>query len=142
MDKVNIIFNVFMRLMKTHIPKLYSAFQELGLQCSVFLFEWVVAVWSNILPLALSSRVWDSWLFYGEIFFVRVCLAVCLCLYEQVNDGSYEMLIILFKSIDKYVNEETLFTKLDLIKLSEKNYELLKEEVKNDPNIEKLIWRH
>lgn len=67
---------------------------------------------------------------------------MCLCLYEQVNDGSYEMLIILFKSIDKYVNEETLFTKIDLIKLSEKQYELLKEEVKNDPNIEKLIWRH
>ena len=50
------------------------------------------------------------------------------------------MLIILFKSIDKYVNEESLFTKIELIKLSEKQYELLKEEVKNDPNIEKLIW--
>jgi len=26
MPKVNIVFNVFMRLMKTHIPKLYAAF--------------------------------------------------------------------------------------------------------------------
>ena len=51
MPKVNILFNVFMRLMKQHIPKLYSVFHELGLQCSVFLFEWVVALFSNILPL-------------------------------------------------------------------------------------------
>lgn len=49
------------------------------------------------------------------------------------------MLIILFKSIDKYVNEESLFSKIELIKLSEKQYELLKEEVRNDPNIERII---
>ena len=103
------------------------------------MFEWVVAIWSNILPLALSSRIWDSWLFYGEVYFIRVCLAVCLCLWDQVNDGSYEMLIILFKSIDKYVNEESLFAKIEMIKLSEAKYELLKEEVRNDPNIERLI---
>jgi len=49
------------------------------------------------------------------------------------------MLIILFKSIDKYVNEESLFAKIEMIKLSEAKYELLKEEVRNDPNIERLI---
>lgn len=82
MPKVNIVFNVFMKLMKQHIPKLHSVFQELGLQCSVFLFEWVVAIYSNILPLSLSARIWDSWLFYGDVFFLRVCLAVCLCLWD------------------------------------------------------------
>jgi hypothetical protein len=103
------------------------------------LFEWVVAIYSNILPLSLSARIWDSWLFHGDVFFLRVCLAVCLCLWDQVNDGSYEMLIILFKSIDKYVNEETLFAKLQLVKLSEKQYQQMVDEVKNKQDLERLI---
>lgn len=139
MPKVNIVFNVFMRLMKQHVPKLHEAFQKLGLQCSVFLFEWVVAIFSNILPLGFSARLWDSWLFYGEVYFIRICLAVCLCLWDQVNDGSYEMLIILFKGIDKYVSEETLLAKIQMVQLSDKQYQQLKDEVKNSQDLEKLI---
>ena len=117
-----------MKLMKTYIPKLYDVFQELGLQCSVFLFEWVVTVFSNIFPLSISARLWDSWLLYGEFYFIKVCLAICLCLWEQVTEnGGYEMLIILFKSIDKYITEENLFTKIDEIKLTDKEYEKIKQ---------------
>jgi len=36
------------------------------------------------------------------------------------------MLIILFKSIDKYITEENLFTKIDEIKLTDKEYEKIK----------------
>lgn len=121
MPKVNINFHIFMRLMKTYIPKLFDVFEELGLQCSVFLFEWVVTVYSNIFPLSTSARLWDSWLLYGEVYFIRICLAVCVCLWDQVTEnGGYEMLIILFKSIDKYVTEENLFNRIDEIKLTEK----------------------
>lgn len=37
------------------------------------------------------------------------------------------MLIILFKSIDKYITEESLFTKIDEIKLTDKEYEKVKQ---------------
>ena len=76
MPKVNVFFHVYMRLMSTHIPKLYSVFDELGLECSMFLFEWTVAVFSNILNLATVSRLWDSWLCHDELFFIRMCLCV------------------------------------------------------------------
>jgi hypothetical protein len=99
----------------------------LGLQCSVFLFEWVVAVFSNILPCPLTARLWDSWLFFGEVYFMRVCLAICLCLLEKVTDGGYEMLLVLFKSIDKNVTEEALFKKIDMIKLPRSTYEQVKQ---------------
>lgn len=59
MEKVNIIFHVFMRSMKDKLPKLHSVFVSTNLSCSVFLFEWVVALYSNIFPLDVSSRLWD-----------------------------------------------------------------------------------
>jgi hypothetical protein len=49
------------------------------------------------------------------------------------------MLIILFKSIDKYVTEENLFAKIDEIKLTEKEYEKIKQTVFATPDLEKLI---
>ena len=122
MPKVNILFNVFMRLVRTQIPKLFQIMQELGLQCSVFLFEWVVAVFSNILPLTLCARLWDSWLFYGEVYFMKICLAIGLCLLDKVTEGGYEMLIILFKGIDKQISEDALFSKIELIRLTTKQY--------------------
>jgi hypothetical protein len=48
MDKVNVVFHIFMRLMKEKLPKLHDIFVQTGLSCSIFLFEWVVAVYSNI----------------------------------------------------------------------------------------------
>lgn len=48
MDKVNLVFHIFMRLMREKLPKLYEIFVTTGLSCSIFLFEWVVALYSNI----------------------------------------------------------------------------------------------
>ena len=130
MPKVNIDFNLFMRLMKTHVAKLYQPFMQLGLSCSFFMFEWVVAMFCNILPLSFSARLWDSWLFHGEVFFYKVCLAVSQLLYENCSSqGGEDMLVIMFKSIDKFVTEDSLFNKIDSIKLTEKEYNKLREDL-------------
>jgi hypothetical protein len=44
------------------------------------LFEWTVAVFSNILPLSIAARIWDSWLFYDEYYFMKLILAVSAAL--------------------------------------------------------------
>jgi hypothetical protein len=59
MEKVNIIFHVFMRTVKEKLPKLHNLFKMTNLSCSVFLFEWIVALYSNIFPLEVSARIWD-----------------------------------------------------------------------------------
>lgn len=59
MDKVNIFFHIFMKIMGTHIPKLHHTFCELELNCSMFLFEWTVTMFSNVLPLTTVARLWD-----------------------------------------------------------------------------------
>ena len=99
MPKVNVFFHIYMRLMKIHIPKLYQMFTDVGLQCSVFLFEWTVAVFSNIVPLQISARIWDSWLFFDEYFFMKLILAVSSALKDQLVDGAFEKIITLFKSM-------------------------------------------
>ena len=109
MNKVNVFFHCFMRLLKEKLPRLANMFVELGLQCSVFLFEWVVALFSNILSLDISARIWDSYLFYGDHYLMKVCIGMCACLEQQVSEDNFEQLVIIFKTVDKYVTEEALF---------------------------------
>ena len=109
------------------------------IQCSVFLFEWVVALFSNILSLDFSSRIWDSYFVYGDFYLMKVCLAISSCVSKQVDEENYEMLIMMFKSIDKSVTEETLFKAIDDNKLTEKQYEQVRRAVESTPDLERLI---
>mmetsp|Transcript_34855 Transcript_34855/g.46995 ORF Transcript_34855/g.46995 Transcript_34855/m.46995 type:complete len:146 (+) Transcript_34855:458-895(+) len=107
MNKVNIVFHVFMKLMHDRLPKLYQVFTDAGIQCNVFLFEWVVALFTNIFHLEMSARIWDSYLHYGDYYLMKVFLAICVCLERQINmEDSFEMLVVMFKTVDKHVTED------------------------------------
>ena len=79
-DKVNVMFHIFMRLMKEKLPKLHEIFVMTGLSCSIFLFEWVVAVYSNIFGLDMSSRIWDNFFYFGDFFILKTAMAICYCI--------------------------------------------------------------
>jgi len=50
---------------------------------------------------------------------MKVCLAICCCL-EKLCTENFEMIIVLFKQVNKHVSEEELFKAIDEIKLTEK----------------------
>ena len=56
MPKVNIFFHCYMSLLKDRVPRIAQLLQDLQIQCSVFLFEWVIALFSNIFSLDISAR--------------------------------------------------------------------------------------
>ena len=58
-EKINIFFNLFMKLLREKLPKLHSLFRITNLSCSVFLFEWIVTIFSNIFPLDVAAQLWD-----------------------------------------------------------------------------------
>jgi hypothetical protein len=99
MDKVNVVFHIFMRLMKEKIPKLHDIFVQTGLSCSIFLFEWVVALYSNIFQLDLSSKIWDNFFYYGEFFIIKTALAICYGLEQKANMQSFENIVLLVKNV-------------------------------------------
>jgi len=100
MPKVNIFFHCYMRLLKERVPRLHNMMVDLQIQCSVFLFEWVIALFSNIFSLDISSRIWDSYMYLGDSFLMKTCVAISAILEKQVNEENFEMLVIMFKSVD------------------------------------------
>lgn len=139
MEKVNILFHMFMRVVKDKLPKLHGLLKQTNLSCSVFLFEWIVALYSNIFPLETSARIWDQYLYYGDFFLLKTAIAICLCLEQSVSSDNFEMLVLLFKNVKNFVNDEMLLKTLNEVKFNKKNYDLLKKQVENTPNLERLI---
>ena len=57
-----------------------------------------------------------------------------------MSEDNFEQLVIIFKTVDKYITEEVLFKTIDDTKLTEKQYEQVRRQVENEPNLERLIW--
>ena len=77
MDQVHKIFDLFMNLLSKRLPDLHKLLEGSGMGCSLFLHEWVVCLYSNILPEDMCQRIWDNILFYGEYFIIKSALAIC-----------------------------------------------------------------
>ena len=54
---------------------------------------------------------------------MKICISISAILEKQLDEENFEQLIIMFKSVDQFVTEETLFTQIDQMKLTEKQYE-------------------
>jgi hypothetical protein len=149
MERVNLTFHVFMTLMRDRLPKLHSTFKATNISCSIFLFEWIVALYSNIFPLDTSSRLWDNYLYYGDFFVMKVALAICSCLEQQLgaqgvsggSTGQFEMMVLLFKNVKNFITEEALFNALEspCAKFSQEDYEKVRRAVEAMSNLERLI---
>jgi len=110
MDKVTVVFSVFMRLLKEKLPSLHSTFEQTGLSCNIFLFEWVVALYSNIFPLEVSSRIWDNFLYFGDFYIIKTALGICSCIEAKTQQaGSFENIVLLLKSVKKEIPPEAIF---------------------------------
>ncbi|TNV73455.1 hypothetical protein FGO68_gene16015 [Halteria grandinella] len=153
MERVNVVFHVFMNLMRDRLPKLYGVFKATNISCSIFLFEWIVALYSNIFALETSARLWDSYLFHGDYFMIKVALAICCCLEQHLiqqgvlngssGTGQFEMMVLLFKNVKNFVSEEGLFQALEshqaCSKFGQDDYEKVKKQVEAMSNLERLI---
>ena len=54
---------------------------------------------------------------------MKICISISAIIEKQLNEENFEMLVIMFKSVDQYVTEESLHATIDNMKLTEKQYE-------------------
>jgi len=47
-------------------------------------------MYSNIFTLEVSSRLWDQYLYHGDYFLMKVAIAVCQCLAEQMANPNMQ----------------------------------------------------
>ncbi|KAI8641769.1 rab-GTPase-TBC domain-containing protein [Parasitella parasitica] len=74
--KIQGFFKVFNVIFAENLPKLYLHFKNLTLTPENYLPDWFMTIFASIIPLELSSRLWDIYLLHGDIILFRTGLAV------------------------------------------------------------------
>ncbi|RUS16132.1 rab-GTPase-TBC domain-containing protein [Endogone sp. FLAS-F59071] len=88
-EKIRGYFKVFNVLFAENLPKLYLHFKNLGLTPNNYLPDWFITLFSSILPLELSARLWDLYFLQGDIILFKTGLAVLKYLEPLLWGGSF-----------------------------------------------------
>lgn len=74
--KIQGFFKIFNVIFAENFPKLYLHFKNLTLTPENYLPDWFMTIFASIIPLELSSRLWDIYLMHGDIILFRTGLVV------------------------------------------------------------------
>ncbi|OAC98586.1 hypothetical protein MUCCIDRAFT_150009, partial [Mucor lusitanicus CBS 277.49] len=87
--KIQGFFKVFNVIFAENLPKLYLHFKNLTLTPDNYLPDWFMTVFASIIPLELSSRLWDIYLLHGDIILFRTGLVVLKYLEPLLWGGGF-----------------------------------------------------
>lgn len=64
----------FDHFFQRHLPQLYLHLLAESISSEIFLLDWALTLFSKALPLDTAARLWDVYLYEGELFFIKSCL--------------------------------------------------------------------
>lgn len=88
-SKVRGYFKIFNIMFAENLPKLYLHFKNLSLTPDHYLPDWFMTLFSSVIPLDLSSRLWDIFLLDGDIILFKAGLAVLKYLEPLLWGGTF-----------------------------------------------------
>jgi len=124
-------------LLQKHCLKIFQRFQELEIQTEHYLLEWYVhltlyppiivvlspfrflTAFTKNLPLAVTSRVWDSFLVEGEVYLYKTAVAILKLNEKFLLTSPYEDCVAGLRNVAKAVKEEDLCKAIKQIKVPE-----------------------
>ncbi|KAI8393510.1 rab-GTPase-TBC domain-containing protein [Radiomyces spectabilis] len=87
--RVKSYFKIFNVVFAENLPKLYLHFKNLALTPDNYLPDWFMTIFSSVIPLELSSRLWDIFLLEGDIVLIRTGLVVLKYLEPLLWGGGF-----------------------------------------------------
>ncbi|KAI9013387.1 rab-GTPase-TBC domain-containing protein [Phycomyces nitens] len=88
-QRVKGYFKIFNVIFAENLYKLYLHFQNLSLTPDNYLPDWFMTLFASIMPLELSSRLWDIFLLQGDVILFKTGLAVLKYLEPLLWGGSF-----------------------------------------------------
>ena len=68
--------DIFNDYFKFNLPDLYHYFQVIDVTTDLFLIDWMLSLYSKHLSLDIAARIWDCFMLDGEVFGIKVGIAI------------------------------------------------------------------
>jgi len=119
LPKIQKTYNVFWNLISTHAPKVYQNLRNDNISCSVFMFEWVLTLFSSTFDIEICANLWDQIFFFGERQIVKIAVAICITLEKKYSATIADKdALALLKKARHHIEKEALMEVLQKLKLS------------------------
>lgn len=82
----------FLRVFNTKLPSLYQHFQNIRLSPSAYLEPMIKCWFTRYLTIDLINRLWDIMIFEGDVFLIRIALAILTRLQYKLYGSRHEIL--------------------------------------------------
>ncbi len=120
---------LFSQILERQLPQISRKFSDSGIHPGMYFYPWIQTIFSQHLPLAIVSRIWDNFLVGGEIggtaFLFRASIAIVILLQSDLMEAQFEdcMMILQCKSAgqniwNENVTSERLFQSIERVSLS------------------------
>ena len=98
------IHEIFNEKFEEFLPKLYLHFENLGISCHFYLFDWIESLFTQILDSKVSSLIIDLYLIYGEHILIQTSITILSILEEELINMNGEEILKELKSFhfDKF----------------------------------------
>eukprot|EP00466_Bigelowiella_natans_P005260 jgi/Bigna1/87103/estExt_fgenesh1_pg.C_160228 len=124
-DKMETHLKVYQTLMKEKLPKLYDHFEEIEIKPGMYLYEWLLTIYSRSLPIDIAHRIWDNFLFHGQVFLFRTALGILRLFGQSFLTKSFEDCLSILNRPPEDINEAALFENINRIQLTSKRFDRL-----------------
>jgi len=116
--KIQQVYGAFWKALEPRAPIMFANLQAEQVSCSVFLFEWVLTLFSSSFEIEICARLWDQLLFFGDTHIINIAVAICLTIERKFGAKLKEMDgLALIKKAKQHVEAKALFTALKGLKL-------------------------
>jgi len=114
------------------LPLLYSHMSAEGLTSEMYLMDWNLALFSKALPLEAAARIWDCYLFEGEVFIIRAALGILKMFANILGSHKLEEIMSFLMHLPEDINIDELLSNIAQIKVSEVRYEKVRAKIYGD----------
>uniref|UniRef100_A0A7S2VVC8 Rab-GAP TBC domain-containing protein n=1 Tax=Norrisiella sphaerica TaxID=552664 RepID=A0A7S2VVC8_9EUKA len=122
-DKMKTHLRVYQTLMKEKLPNLYKHFEEVEIKPGMYLYEWLLTIYSRSLPIDIAHRIWDNFLYHGQVFLFRTALGMLRLFEPNFLKLNFEDCLSILNRPPDDIDEAGLFENINRIQLTSKRFD-------------------
>jgi hypothetical protein len=123
MDRIGVRMKAFDMQLEQHLKLVYVRLKSFDILTEVFMMEWLLTVFTKALPLDIACRIWDLWLVDGEVWLVRVAIALLKLQSSWIVDADFDACMHCLTHMGEYLHDvETLLQAVHTVKIDAKEW--------------------
>ena len=119
---MNKYYKTFEYFANKKVPGILKLLRTSGITPDIYLLEWVYTLYVRCFTIDIASRIWDRFVFEGDIFIFRVGIAILVFLKPVLSKEIIDITGVLTNLTKSNITTEGLFTIIEKIQITDRKF--------------------